>query len=472
MSKITPEKEIEEFFTRSVGNFIDPENSFKEKLLQKIKGSYKAELIVKFGIDPTRPDIHLGHAVVLRKLRQLQDWGCKIVFLIGDFTAQIGDPTNRSKTRPEIEQSEVEKNLKTYLEQVRQILRTEKTVFSWIRNSDWFTSITDLNLPDDYKVNLEIKDKSGAHKIDIVPNSFIGKAVVFEKTRMQIKDLGLKGKVSVVTLRSFLWALKHVTFSQLIERDMFQDRIKAGNELFMHEFIYPVLQGIDSQILAQIYGSCDLEVGGTDQLFNMLMGRNMMKANSLPPQSVLAFSLLVGTDGKEKMSKSLDNYISINEAAGEIFGKVMSIPDSLIIDYFTLATYSPVSVIKDLELSLKKEEVNPRDIKLRLGREIVTIYHGEAAGIAAETDFLNTFQKGQIPKDIKTIEVEKNRFLSEILLSEEIVKSKSDFKRLLDEGAISDVVRKSKITDLNFTVAEDTIFKIGKKRFLSVKVKS
>ena len=468
MSKITPEKEIEEFFTRSVGNFIDPENGFKEKLLKKIKGDYKKDIIVKWGIDPTRPDIHLGHAVVLRKLRQLQDWGCKIVFLIGDFTAQIGDPTNKSKVRPEIEQKEVEKNLKTYLDQVQKILRTEKAVFSWIRNSDWFTAITDLNLPDDYKVNLEIKDKNSVKLIKIAPNSFVGKAIALEKTRMQVKDLGLKDKVSIITLRSFLWALKHVTFSQLIERDMFQERIKKGNELFMHEMIYPVLQGIDSQILAQIYGSCDLEVGGTDQLFNMLMGRTLMNARSLPPQSVIAFSLLVGTDGKEKMSKSLDNYISINEIPSEIFGKVMSIPDSVIIDYFTLATYSPLSDIKDLELSLKKEKVNPRDIKLRLAREIVTIYHGEAAGTAAETDFLNTFQKGQIPKDIKTIKVSKNRLLSEILLSENFVKSKSDFKRLVDEGAVSDAIKKNKITDLNFAVFEDITLRIGKKRFLNI----
>ena len=460
-------REIEEFFSRGVLEFIDPGNSFKEKLFQKIEGNYKDDIFVKFGIDPTRPDIHIGHAVVFRKLRQLQDWGCKIIFLIGDYTAQIGDPTGKDKTRPEVEQKEVEENLKTYLEQCKQILKTEKQYFSWIRNSDWLTAITDLNLPEDYKVNFEVKNKSEKISVAIKPNSFIGKAIVFEKTRMQVSE-SKEGRISVTTLRSFLWGLKHLTLSRLIERDMFQKRIKEGREIYMHELMYPVLQGIDSQVLAQVYGSCDLEVGGSDQLFNMLLGRDIMKVNKLPEQSVLAFSLLEGVDGNEKMSKSSDNYIGISESARDIFGKTMSIPDSSIVNYFTLATYTPVSEIQEIEKSLKDEDVNPMDIKLRLAEEIATIYHGKEEAKSAKESFLKTFQKKEVPEDLEKIKIETGSLLVDVLLENGIVKSKTEFRRLVEEGAISELNSGEKINDLQFSISSDSVFRIGKKRFLSV----
>jgi len=465
-------KETEEFFERGVNKFIDPENQFKNKILEKIAGKYPKDIIVKFGVDPTRPDIHLGHAVIFRKLRKLQEWGCKIVFLVGDFTVQIGDPTGKNKTRPEVEQKEIEKNLKTYLDQVGKILKTDKSVFSWIRNSDWFTSITDLNLPEDYKVNFEIKHDKTKLLVNIPPNSFVGKAIVFEKSRMQVKDLGIKDKISAVTLKSFLWGLKHFTLAQLIERDMFQERIKKGRELYMHEVLYPIFQGIDSQILSQIYGSCDLEIGGSDQLFNMMIGRETMKFNKQSPQSVLAMSLLVGLDGKEKMSKSLDNYIALDDSPRQMFGKVMSISDSLIADYFTLATYSPIEDIKEMSQKIEKREVNPRDFKSRLAREIVSEYHGEKKADEAEKDFFNIFREKQTPADLPVIKVDKNRLLSEILLSYNFVGSKTKFKRLIAEGAVSDVLGKKKITDLDFTISEDSVFKIGKKRFVNIKIKS
>ena len=299
MKKMLHEEEItriiNEIFTRGVGTFIDPNDVFRNKIIAKARGEYHEDIIVKFGVDPTRPDIHLGHAVVLRKLRQMQVLGCKVVFLIGDYTAQIGDPTGKSKVRPEVEQSAVEANMKTYLDQVGKILSSDKTVFSWIRNSDWFTTITDLDLPDDYKVNMKI-DAPGlpSKEISIPPNSFVGKAIVFEETRMQ-KSIGAKS-IAVVTMRSLLWGLKHITLAQLIERDMFQQRVKDGESLFMHEMLYPVFQGIDSDILAQVYGTCDLEVGGTDQTFNMLMGRKIMEVNKRIPQAVLSCELLVGLD--------------------------------------------------------------------------------------------------------------------------------------------------------------------------------
>ena len=259
--------------------FIDPEGKFKEKILRKAKGEYEEDIIIKFGVDPTRPDIHLGHAVIFRKLRKFQDLGCKVVFLVGDYTAQIGDPTGRSKIRPEIEQKEVEANMKTYLDQVGKILLTDKNSFSWIRNSDWFTAITDIELPKGDKVKMSIEKEGKKTDIDFDANSFVGKAVVFEKTRMQPTITGFRGAISVITLKSLLWTLKHITHSRLIERDMFQERIKSGKELFMHEMLYPVLQGIDSFVLSEIYGNCDLEIGGTDQTFNMLIGRDIMKLN-------------------------------------------------------------------------------------------------------------------------------------------------------------------------------------------------
>jgi len=470
MSADSVENELKDLLGRGVNKFIDPEGSFQKKIVEKAKGNYRKDIIVKFGIDPTRPDIHLGHAVIFRKLRQLQELGCKVVFLVGDFTAQIGDPTDKSKTRPEVEQKEVEANLKTYLSDIVKVLRTDKEVFSWIRNSDWFTSITDLNLPDDYKVAFEAVQSNGTKiKADIAPNSFIGKAAVFEKTRMQVTELKLKEKVVVITLKSFLWILKHITFSRLIERDMFQERIKNGHELFMHEMLYPVLQGVDSQVLAQIYGSCDLEIGGSDQLFNMLVARDVMKFNKGVSQAVLVLDILPGTKGKEKMSKSLDNYIGISELSSQMFGKVMSIPDSSIIDYFTLLSSLSLGDIKEMRSALEKEKVNPRDLKMKLAKELVATYHGEEKAKAAEEDFIRTFQKNEIPEDIKKVIISETRPLVEILLEEGLVKSKSDFKRLIEEGAISDIHNQNKITGLDFSVGEDIVLRIGKKRFIDIR---
>src|SRR3989338_3396534 len=210
------EKDISELLTRGVVSFIDPLQTFRKKFIAKASGEYKKDLIVKFGIDPTRPDIHLGHAVVLRKLRALQDLGCKAIFLIGDYTAQIGDPIGRSKTRPEIEQKAVEENLKTYLEQGIKILRTEPEVFSWIRNSDWFTAVTDLYFPPGSRIDITI---DGQQIKGADANSFVAKAATFDQTRMQ---RALTKEVTVITLRNFLWALRSVTHAALIERDLFK----------------------------------------------------------------------------------------------------------------------------------------------------------------------------------------------------------------------------------------------------------
>ncbi|HET8575319.1 MAG TPA: tyrosine--tRNA ligase [Candidatus Paceibacterota bacterium] len=465
MKKDEKKAKIEEILSRGVGDFYDPEDVFRKKLQKKIEGKYQGEIIIKFGVDPTRPDIHLGHAVVFRRLRALQDLGCKVVFLVGDFTAQIGDPTGKSKVRPEIEQREVEENMKTYLDQVGKILRTEKEVFSWMRNSEWFYTVTDIASPKEITMN--VKNEKGSFEIPINPNSFVGKAVYYESTRMQKTALG-KDQVVGVSLRGLISTLRSITHSRLIERDMFQERIKNEQELSMHEMLYPVLQGIDSVMIERIYGSCDLEVGGTDQTFNMLMGRDVMKINKMTPQAVLSFKLLVGTDGVEKMSKSLGNYISITDAPSDMYGKVMSIPDTAVLSFFELCTYTPIENVRDIEKKLAKG-ANPRDAKMQLAKEIVSIYHGEDAAGKAEKDFVETFQKGGLPKDLPKTEASEGALLLDILLSQKFVKSKTDFKRLVDEGAIS-VFGGEKITDHFFQVKEDMVVKIGKKRFLKISV--
>jgi len=461
MKTNTDSGKIDEILTRGVVEFIDPEGSFKKKLQENPQ-----EIIIKLGVDVTRPDIHIGHAIVLRKLRQFQDLGCKVVFIIGDFTTRIGDPTAKSKVRPEIEQQEIENNAKTFVEQVGKILLTNTKVFSWIRNSDWFTSITDLNLPDDHKVNFQAKQNNTEINIQIEPNSFIGKAIVFEKTRMQLNNPELINKVSrIISLNSFLWTLKHITHSRLIERDMFQERIKKGEELYMHEMIYPVLQGIDSFVLSQIYGSCDLEIGGNDQTFNILMGRDVMKMNNQEPQAVMILKMLEGLDGKEKMSKSLDNYIGIIDAPSNMYGKVMSIPDSSIKNYFELATYTPIEELENIKKILEAGKTNPKDLKMRLAREIVAIYHGDKEAKRAEADFVGTFQKGGIPEGVEEGFTTKGANSTIEAVRVGLAGSNSEFRRLVGKGAVTNMETGEKITERDFLINKNQTWKVGKRKF-------
>jgi tyrosyl-tRNA synthetase len=456
MSKVAINKEkIDELLTRGVGEFIDPDGTFRKKLENNPE-----KIVIKFGVDPTRPDLHLGHAVVLRKLRQFQDMGCKIVFLIGDYTAQIGDPTGKSKVRPEVEQKEVEKNMKSYLDQVNKILKLDGNVFSWIRNSDWFTAITDLGFPIKEKVKIN-------NNLSIESNSFIGKAYIFENTRMQ-KKLGNKN-ISVITLKSFLWTLKHLTHSRLIERDLFQDRLNNKEELFLHEMMYPILQGIDSYILHEIYKSCDLEVGGTDQHFNMLVGRDVMKINKQIPQAVLSFKILEGTDGKEKMSKSLDNYIGITDEPVDMYGKIMSIPDSSIGNYFELCTFTSLSEVEKIRKGITDGSIHPKEIKMDLARQIVSIYHGEENAKKSQESWENIFSKKEIPEDILEINTKAEDLFADVLLNNNIISSKSDFRRLVEEKAITNLDTDEKISSYNEKVKEG-VYRIGKKRFCKIKV--
>lgn len=448
---------------RLVADFVDPEGLFAEKLRKKISGEYSDDIVIKFGVDPTRPDIHLGHAVVFRFLRKMQDLGCKVIFLVGDFTAKIGDPTGKSKVRPEIEQEEIERNMNTYLEQVGKILSTDSKVFSWIRNSDWFVAVEDIIPGLNDKVTLSVKKAGINFDAQIPPNSFVGKAVLYMNTRMQSKMLNNE-EIRSITLRGFLWTLRHITHQRLIARDMFKDRLETGEELFLHEMMYPVLQGIDSFVLSQIYGSCDLEIGGTDQTFNMLMGRDVMKINNTPPQAVISCNILKGLDGKEKMSKSLDNYISINEPASEIFGKVMSIPDSLLEEYLILCTDLSDSEVND-RMSKINSGSNPRDIKIDLAFEIVKMYCGENQALSAKEAFLNVFSKKEFPAEAQVVKVEQGQKLSDILVDNKIIESKSEFRRLVESGAVS-VYPDQKIEDPNYTVEDSIKLKIGKKTFV------
>lgn len=449
---------IEELFSRGVSSYIDPEGVFRKKIEAKIAGTYTGEVIIKLGVDPTRPDIHIGHAVILRKLRQFQDVGCKVVFLIGDYTTQIGDPTGKSKVRPEISQAEIEANMLTYLNQVGKILKTTPDVFSWIRNSDWFLNVTDIEP--------SAKARMSLNSVIINPSSFVGKAIIFEETRMQKTVLKQKS-VQTVSLSRVLSTLRHITHARLIERDMFQNRLKANSELYMHEMLYPVLQGIDSSVIATVYGSCDLEIGGTDQHFNMLMGRDVMKLNKQSEQAVMSLDILEGLDGKEKMSKSLDNYIGITDEPNDMFGKVMSIPDSLITRYFTLAAYTPLSEVSEIQVGLEKGTLHPRDTKMRLAKEITAIYHGSTFAEKAQESFISTFSKGNIPEKVPEVVLTPEATAIDALISAGCVPSRAEARRLIEAGGLTNLDTDTKVIHPSIPLSRGT-YRAGKHRFFKV----
>lgn len=481
MSPIDIETQLDEVFSRGVANLVDPQGVFRQKVLKKAKGEYTKDIVVKFGADPTRPDIHLGHAVILRKMRKLQDLGCKIVFVVGDFTTMIGDPTGKNKARPEISQEKVRENMLTYVDQIGKILLTDEEHFSWVPNSDWFTSITDLVLPTNSEIGFQVVHDGVKITTPVDPNTIVGKAIVFENTRKQVsvQTSPIRKQISVVTLTSFLWTLRHITHAQLIKRDMFQDRLTKNEDLYMHEMMYPVLQGIDSSIITILYGSCDLEIGGTDQTFNMLMGRQIQEINkvnyessgvSTDLQAVMTVDILSGTDGVEKMSKSLDNYISITDEPNNMYGKILSIPDNLIVQYFTLCTYAPLSDISEIARDLERGVKNPKDIKMQLAREIVAMYSGQDKALIAESAFTNTFKHGEVPLDALEVTIIAGEKLLNVLLREHVVPSKTEFRRLIREGAISVVETSEKIGTPDYIVQTSINVRVGKRRFIKIKV--
>jgi len=387
----------------------------EEELIKKIEKSRKEKrpLRVKQGFDPNAPDIHLGHTVGLRKMRQFQDLGHDIYFLIGDFTGMIGDPSGKSITRKQLTEEEVKKNAETYKKQVFKILNPEKTKV--VFNSHWL------------------------------------------------------GKLS---FSEVLKVCSKYTVARMLERDDFSNRYKEGKPIGIHEFLYPLMQGYDSVAM-----QADIELGGTDQKFNLLVGRDIQREYNQEPQVIITLPLLEGTDGVEKMSKSLNNYIGINESPQEMYGKVMSVPDNLMIRYFELVTDVPLDEIDEIKTGLENNNLHPRDVKKRLAREIVTLYHGQSAAITAEEEFEKVFKDKLFPEEMKELILKKkdlkegNIWLVKLIVLSGVVDSKSEARRLVEQGGVK--INGEKISDPNFdfTVKEGTILKIGKLNFVKLIIK-
>ena len=375
-------------------------DSLKDKLEKSNEN--REPLIVKLGLDPSAPDIHLGHTVVLRKMKQLQDLGHKVVIIIGDFTGKIGDPTGKAKGRKALTTEQVLENAKTYEEQIFKVLDKDKTEVRF--NSEWLSKLS------------------------------------FEET---------------IKLASTM------TVARMLEREEFKKRYENQVPISIHEFFYPLMQGYDSVSI-----NADIELGGTDQRFNVLMGRMLQKEYGEEPQATIFMPLLEGLDGKEKMSKSLGNYIGIDEKAEVMYEKAMTIPDELIIKYFNLITDIHPDDVEKLQNDLNDEKINPRDIKMKLAKEIVKLYHGENDTKKAEERFKMIFQRGQIPTDIDTIIVTEDNFeIGEILVSNNIVKSKNELRRLASQGGIK--INNNKVNDLvDIKLENEMIIQIGKKKFI------
>lgn len=384
----------------------------EEDLIKKLKNSIESNkpLNIKLGLDPTAPDIHLGHTVVLQKLRQFQDLGHHVTIIIGDFTGRIGDPTGRSDTRKQLSEEEIIKNAETYKEQIFKVLDPAKTTMRF--NSEWLGS---MNFTD------------------------------------------------VIKLAA------NYTVARMLERDDFTKRYKAGLPISIHEFFYPLMQGQDSVVLKN-----DIELGGTDQKFNLLMGRHLQKEAGQEPQVAITMPILEGLDGVQKMSKSLGNYIGITESPKEMFGKTMSIPDELMIRYFELVTRVSLEKIEEIKNDLESGTLHPRDVKLRLGKEIVGIYHGEEAARNAQEEFLRIFQQGDMPEDIPNVELNVQELnegkipLPQLLVTAKLANSTSEARRLIQQGAVK--IDNKKVDDVRGEIAvlDGTIIRVGKRKFAKI----
>ena len=384
----------------------------KNEIIEKLKKVEKEgrPLRIKLGLDPSAPDIHLGHAVVLRKIKQLQDLGHEAIIVIGDFTGMIGDPTGKSKTRKQLSKEEVEKNAKTYQEQIFKVIDSKKTTVKY--NSEWLD-------------------------------------------KMNFRD--------VINLAS------KCTVARMLERDDFKNRYENQQPISVHEFFYPLMQAYDSVAI-----KADLELGGTDQTFNVLMGRNIQKDYKQDPQITLFMPLLEGMDGVEKMSKSLGNYIGINEDAKTMYEKLMKIPDSLIIKYYELCTDIYPEQIDFIRQRLKNGE-NPRDIKMELAREITGLYHSEEETKKAEETFKIAFQKKIAPDDIPILKVNTKQQNVGLAIIDALMlvgkyKSKSEIKRLMSQGAIK--INGERVTEIALIkeIKPDTIVQVGKGTFYKLEI--
>jgi tyrosyl-tRNA synthetase len=381
----------------------------EEELVQKLEKSLKESkpLNIKLGCDPTRPDLHLGHSVVLRKLAQFQELGHQAILIIGDFTGMIGDPSGRNTSRPPLSFEEARENGKSYFEQASKILDKEKTKI--VHNSEWLGKMT------------------------------------FE---------------DVIKLAS------KYTIARMLERDDFTKRYKGGIPISMHEVLYPLAQAMDSVAIKS-----DVELGGTDQKFNLLVGRDIQREFGMTPQVILTMPLLIGTDGSEKMSKSLDNYIGINESAKEIYGKTLSIPDDLIYLYYVLTTDASNEELSLIQQALTNKSVNPRNIKRSLARKLVEMYHSVNSALEAETEFDNIFVNKGLPDEIEEFTVEASIQELEILdliVTVGFAPSKGEARRLVAQGGVT--IDGEKINDIKEVIKLDKtkILKVGKRKFIKL----
>ena len=376
----------------------------EDDLVSKLKS--KKQLTVKVGFDPTAPDLHLGHTVILNKMRHFQNLGHKVVFLIGDFTGRIGDPSGKNKTRPSLDKEELEKNAKTYSDQVFKILNKDLTDIRF--NSEW------------------------------------------------CEDLGADGIIGLAS---------KYNLGRMLERDDFSKRYKANQQIAIHEFLYPLIQAYDSIAL-----NADVEMGGTDQKFNLLVGRELQRAFDQEPQVCITLPILEGLDGINKMSKSLDNYVGVNEDPDEMFGKIMSISDDLMWRWFELLSFRPINEVNGLKKEVKSG-MNPRDTKILLAEEIIERFHSKEDAENAKNTFLDRFQKGAKPKDIETfsISLDDDIAIGNLLKESGLVQSTSEAMRLVKQGAVK--INDEKIDDPKLSIEknQELLVQVGKRRFLKIK---
>ena len=382
---------------------VIPLQDLRHKLESSIKNN--KPLVVKLGCDPSRPDLHIGHSVVLQKLRDFQDLGHQAILVIGDFTAMIGDPSDRNKTRPQLTLEEAKANAESYIEQSKVILdvKTLKVLF----NSTWLNK---MNFSDVIKMSSKY------------------------------------------------------TVARMIERDDFTKRFESEIPISMHEFLYPLAQAMDSVEIKS-----DVELGGTDQKFNLLVGRDLQREYDQEPQSIITLPLLEGTDGIEKMSKSYDNYIALDDSAQDMYGKLMSINDSMITKYYKLAVFADKEKVLSIEKKLNDSSINPRDIKRDLAKDLVERYYDKDTALEAEQAFDQIFVKKSIPDDMPTFKVRSNSNILDILLSEKLIASKAEGKRLIAQNAIK--IDGEVCSNIGYEVSNgcgELIVKIGKRRFLKI----
>lgn len=398
------EKEIDELLSRSISYIVPSKEAFKERLLRGEK------VRIYLGADATGPELHIGHATNLIFLEKMRRMGNETLLLFGDFTAQIGDPTDKSAARKRLNEEEVAENIKGWKEQARTVLDFDdaKNPARIVKNSEWLA-------------------------------------------KLSLKE--------VIDLSS------NITVQQMLERDMFEKRVEDRKPIYLHEFLYPLMQGYDSVAM-----DVDAEIGGSDQLFNMLVGRDFQRKYNNAEKFVIATTLLENPEtGKKLMSKSEGSYIALNDTPADMYGKAMALPDGTIIQVFTDCTWAPLEEIKEYEDALAKGE-NPRNIKMKLARELVKTYHNERLAEEAERDFIAAFQEKKLPDEMQKITTRRGDFLGKALVGKGILKSNAEFRRLIEEGAVRDMESGEKIDDHTFLLTKESVFKIGKRRFVRVMI--